>query len=291
MKTTFLLTYIFTLISFSSSAFSWFGLFPDEEKDEKEPKRLHILLEKANSIIEEAEDKALEGDADNAIKLYREAIAELERVESENPERAASPEFAPLRNRKATCLGSIETIRFEQIDKNIRSVAVTDTTKLQERWNKKHGVKQKEEKPVAKENTKPVSTAPRAEKKVLPPKPITNSVKDRLAWSLEAIKGKNFLAAEKELQSILKTDASNLQALLLLATAQIGLNSNFAARATLERTIRNHPRSYIAYYNLVSVILLINPKDINSAKQYYEMGRMVGGPKNEGIEKRLNARK
>ena len=83
----------------------------------------------------------------------------------------------------------------------------------------------------------------------------------------------------------------DLQTLLLRAAAQAGLGSNYAARSTLERAMRYHPKSYFPYYNLASLILKMDKNDINSARQYYELGRALGGPVNPDLEKTLKTKK
>lgn len=123
------------------AAAAWYWPFGYDEDGTNQPPRLHRLLEKANDYIELAEDESLNGNGDKAIENYKLALAELDRVEEENPDRAETTEFAPLRNRRAACTAAIDTIRFAQINENERAVAVSNTTELQKKWNKKHGIK------------------------------------------------------------------------------------------------------------------------------------------------------
>ena len=127
---------------------AWYWPFPSAEDNTNKPPRLHRLLEKANDFIELAEDESLKGDADKALDYYRQAHDELMRVQVENPDRAETPEFAPLRNKIATCKAAVDTIRFEQVNSNIRAVSVTDTTELQRKWNKRHGIVDPEDSPA-----------------------------------------------------------------------------------------------------------------------------------------------
>jgi hypothetical protein len=69
------------------------------------------------------------------------------------------------------------------------------------------------------------------------------------------------------------------------------MGSNYAARSTLERAMRYHPKSHFPYYNLASLILKMDKNDVKSARQYYELGRAVGGPVNPSLEKLLNIKK
>ena len=105
------------------------------------PPKLHVLMQTANDYIEEAQLQELNGDADKAIELYKKALEELDRIADENPERAETSEFAPLRNKMAVCEIQIDAIKLEQVKANERSVAVTDTTELQKKYDEKHGIK------------------------------------------------------------------------------------------------------------------------------------------------------
>ena len=123
---------------------SWYWPFGSNEDDPSKPLRLHRLLEEANNYIEVAEDEALKGNGDAALENYRLALSELDRVERENPDRAETAEFSPLRNKRAACVAAMDAIRFAQVDDNERAVSVTDTRELQKKWNKKHGIKEEE---------------------------------------------------------------------------------------------------------------------------------------------------
>ena len=147
MKTRLVLFALALLAVFAPARASWYWPFggSDDEDDPSKPVRLHRLLEKANDLIEQAEDKALEGDGEKALDTYREAIAEMKRIAAENPDRAETAEFAPLRNRIAACEAAMDSIRFAQFENNSRKVVLTDTTELQKKWNKRHGIEPTEE--------------------------------------------------------------------------------------------------------------------------------------------------
>ena len=124
---------------------AWYWPFGTDEDGTNAPPRLHRLLEPANDYIELAQDASLNGEAEKAIENYRLALGELDRVEAEHPDRAESSEFAPLRLRRAACTAAIDAIRFAQVNENVRPVSVTDTTELQKRWDKAHGIEDEEE--------------------------------------------------------------------------------------------------------------------------------------------------
>lgn len=246
---------------------SWYWPF-DHESDTNAPPRLHRLLEKANDYIELAEDQALEGEGDKAIELYRQALDELDRVERENPDRAEKPEFAPLRNKRATCAAAIDAIRFAQVEENERAVTVTDTRELQKKWRKKHGLANPQDNP---------------EKK---PSKARMTFEEKRQDALAEIRRGDFEAADLILSELLKERSSDLHTLLLRAVAQIGLEHHEEARRALERAMRAHPKSYLPYYNLAALTLKLG-EDVESAREYYEMGRQVGGPVNPALEKKF----
>ena len=320
----FLVFSLFSFLIFSAQA-SWYWPFGHDEDSTNAPPRLHRLLEKANDYIELAEDEALNGNADKAIENYKLALGELDRVEAENPDRAEKPEFAPLRNRRAVCTAAIDAIRFAQVNENERPVAVSDTTELQKKWNQKHGIKDpadeqahpKEEKPAeaAKkeevksetvvENKEPqADEAPKSAEKEAPVKakapveekkeevdePIPTDWDGRVRYAMKLIRARDYVAADVLLESLLKERPTDLNAQLLRAAAQTGVGSNYAARRTLEKAMRTNPRSYLPYYNLAQLTLVLG-EGAEVARQYYEMGRTVGGPVNLELEKKIKVAK
>ncbi len=294
----------------SANAWDWFGLAPYDEADTNRPPRLHRLLENANDLMEEAEEEAVNGEGDKAITLYKDALAELERVERENPDRAEKPEFAPLRNKKATCAAAIESIRFAQVNDNLRAITVSDSAALRKKYNKKHGIKDgtedEEEKPEAeksKEETKPKpETKPKSEEqptkqvakaevedespKAVEEAPKKNDWRTSLKEAHGLVKARQYEAADEILASLLEERPSDLNALLLRAAAQCGMGEMEAGRRTLEKANRSHPKSYLPYYNLAYVTLDLG-EGKSSAREYYTLGRTVGGPRDVRLEKRL----
>ena len=307
---------------------AWYWPFGTDEDGTNAPPRLHRLLEPANDYIELAQDASLDGDTAKALENYRLALDELDRVESEYPDRAASAEFAPLRLRRAACTAAIDAIRFAQVNENVRPVSVTDTTELQKRWNKAHGVGGDEEEPPAAEKAgkketekkegspegknseepaqeqakKSEASEPAAEKvaadaqeRVPPPahppeetKPaaLPKDWNGRIAQAMADLRAQDYAAADVLLESMLKERPKDLNALLLRAAAQAGTKSYYAAQRTLERAMRTHPRSYLPYYNLAN-LQLQQDGDIEAAREYYELGRTVGGPVNKALEGKL----
>ena len=304
---------------------AWYWPFGTDEDGTNAPPRLHRLLEPANDYIELAQDASLDGDTAKALENYRLALDELDRVESEYPDRAASAEFAPLRLRRAACTAAIDAIRFAQVNENVRPVSVTDTTELQKRWNKAHGVggdedeppaeskvekegkkepekkkepeeeknaeppEQAEEKkpePVAEEK-KPADAQERVPPAEKPPAVLPKDWNGRIAQAMADLRAQDYAAADVLLESMLKERPKDLNALLLRAAAQAGTRSYYAAQRTLERAMRAHPRSYLPYYNLANLLAQQEGGDLEAAREYYELGRTVGGPVNKALEARL----
>lgn len=287
---------------------AWYWPFDFDPDSTNKPPRLHRLLEKANEYIELAEDEALEGNGDKAIENYRLALRELDRVEEEHPDRAESPEFAPLRSKRATCSAAIDSIRFAQVNENERAVSVTNTRELERKWRKKHNKmtpediaaekKEAEEKKAAAEKKEAVDekNAPeeglrRLKADIAAKSPPTTSGNDaafqaRLREAYEHMQKGRFAAADNLLEDLEKERGTDLNVLLLRAASQSGVGSNNAARRTLERAMRAHPKSYKPYYNLAWIVLKLG-EDVTVAREYYDLGRAVGGPTDAALERKL----
>lgn len=271
----------------AANAWDWFGLAPYDESNTNRPPRLHRLLEKANDLIELAEDEALNGDGDKALSLYKEALGELDRVERENPERAEKAEFAPLRNKRATCKAAMESIRFAQINDNLRAVTVSDTSALRKKYNEKHGIKDKTEvRPVKKdqpvvEEFGDIVAISNAQKEA-----ENKEWRVRLKQAYTLVKNRDYAAADVLLLKLLEERPKDLEALLIMAAAQCGSGKVENARRTLEKANRAHPKSYVPYYNLAYVTLDLGEGG-SAAREYYNLGQTVGGPRDPRLEKRL----
>ena len=144
--------------------------------------------------------------------------------------------------------------------------------------------------PPPKEEAKP--TPPPEEKKPLSPPeekkpaPLPTDWAGRIAQAMSDLRAQDYAAADVLLESMLHERPKDLNALLLRAAAQAGTQSYYAAQRTLERAMRAHPRSYLPYYNLANLLIQQNG-DLEAAREYYELGRTVGGPVNKALETRL----
>ena len=291
---------------------AWYWPFGDDEDSPDRPPRLHRLLENANDLIEQAEDAALDGDVDKALDLYNSALTNLVDIADKNPDRAEKPEFAPLRNKIAATSAAIDSIRFAQVNQNVRAVAVTDTTELQKKYDeeqaKKKGVDKvvekkkddakKEEKKEEKTERKEVKAEPKSTAQPKPataqPKPTTTvqpkhieGFDERIQTAIKELQAKDYAAADLLLEDLEKERKGDLNVLILRAAAQNGMKYHLAARRTLEKAMRAHPKNYLPYYNLAYLMFKLEDEGVESAKQYYELGRALGGPRDERLESRF----
>ena len=130
----------------------------------------------------------------------------------------------------------------------------------------------------------PPSPPPKDEEKK--PAAIPTDWDGRFAQAMAYLRAQDYPAADVLLESMLKERPKDLNALLLRAAAQAGTKHYYAAQRTLERAMRAHPKSYLPYYNLAN-LLIQQGEDLETAKEYYELGRTVGGPVNKALEARL----
>ena len=167
----FVLSAVLACVVFPVQA-AWYWPFGEDEDSPDAKPRLHRLLENANNLIEQAEDAALDGNAEKALELYNSALTNLVDVAAKNPDRSEKPEFAPLRNKIAATSAAIDSIRFAQVNSNIRAVAVTDTTELQKKYDEEQAKKKGLKKPEAKKTEEKKPAGKREEKTEVPKKPV-----------------------------------------------------------------------------------------------------------------------
>ena len=297
---------IFAVSAAACAQAAWYWPFTSDEDNTNKPPRLHRLLEKANDFIELAEDETVKGDADKALDYYHQALDELARVQMENPDRAEKPEFAPLRNKIAACRAAVDTIRFEQVNSNIRAVSVTDTTELQRKWNKKHGIVDPDDEAAArkaaeKKEADAAKARAAAEKEAAEKKKDADSGSGgeketkggeeepwgrRLAAAAELLRAGDHEAADARLQKLAEEHPGDLNLLLLHSAALAAGGRLYAARKKLEQARSLHPSSYLPCYNLAYVALELG-EGRKAARSLYEQGRELGGPVNDDIESRL----
>lgn len=302
--------------AFAGADASWYWPFGDEEKDEKEKPRLSVLMEPASLLIDDASDLAMDGKVTEAIAKYREALAALDKVEAEHPDRVQSPEFATLRNKRAYVNAAMDSIILAQARQNAKSVAVSDTTELEKKFAEEKAAlerKKLEEKAALKrkksgkeasgEEKKPDSEKPAATKEKAagadakvdaaavdvaektPKKTPSVQPKNRREQAIRDIQAGDYDAAMLVIDEMLAEKPNGAAALNLRAICQVKQGLFKDAERTLDRAIRSNPRDFNAYYNMAYLVLQTKRDGgKNMARRYYETGRAFGGPVDERLK-------
>ena len=283
-----LLSFALVLVLCAEVEASWY--WPFSSDDENKPPRVSELMEPASVMIDEAYDLADEGKISEAVEKYRAALAELDRIEAENPDRVKEPEFNTLKNKRATVTAAIDSLLLSEAQDNARAIAVSDTTELQKKYDAKHNKVPKPEEtgdakpePESTDEATGETEAPDEQPEVieLPRKP-----KSKMAIALEDLAKRDFAAVELTIKEILEERPNDAAALNLKAAAEMAQGDAKAAEKTLDQAIMSNPRGYHAYYNMAR--LMAGMKGNRSgAKRYYEAGRSLGGPVDAKLEELL----
>ena len=257
---------------------AWYWPF---SSDDEKPPRVSELMEDASIMIDEAYDLAADGKTSEAVDKFREALAELGRIEAENPDRVMEPEFNTLKNKRATVTAAIDSLLLDEVQSNAKAISVTDTTELQKKYDAKMAAKRggaadvpREEVDEERPKTRPVEeSAPSA----------ADAPRSNLEKAMAALKAKDYDAVERAVSEMLSENAKDSVALNLLAAAEIAKGDVKSAEKTLDLAISANPGSYYAYYNMAR--LMVRAKgNKEAAKRYYETGRRYGGPKDAALE-------
>lgn len=317
---------LFFLLTFAcvlSVNASWYWPFGGEKQPK--PPRISELMEPASLIIDEAAEFAESGKVVEAVDAYKRALTELDRVEAENPERAQSPEFATLRNKRAYVNTAIDSLLHKQAQENAKAVAVTDTTELEKKYAKlleerkaaKAPVKDVKEEAAKAEvaevaeaiEKKTEETEAPAEQTAEVPaespaaapakgahadqiaallKADPKSRKARLMRALDDFRAKDYSAAKLTIRELLAEKPNDASALNLRAAIESEEGDDRAAEKTLDQAITSNPRSHYAYYNMAKLFLRTRGAEgKDSARRYYQTGRGFGGPVNAELEEAL----
>ena len=280
-----LLAFIFVFAAVFQSAAAWYWPFGSDEESKSAP-RISELMEPASLLIDEASDLAAEGKLQEAVEKYRKALAELDRIELENPDRADKPEFATLRNKRAYVNAAIDSMLMSQVKENAKAVAVSDTTELEKKL-----LQEKSAKESAKEQEKKTKVVAQAEKKPTPGKKAAVAAKkvkpksmSRSEQVIADIAAGEYEAAAIVIGEMLVEKPNGAAALNLKAALETAQGKYVEAEKTLDSAIMSNPRSYYAYYNMARLILQSRPDGKSSARRYYETGRAIGGPADAELE-------
>lgn len=268
---------------------SWYWPFGQSESERGREPRLSELMEPASVLIDEASDLAAEGKLDEAIEKYRQSLAELDRIERENPERVQKPEFATVRNKRAYVNAAIDSMLLSQVKANAKAVAVSDTTELEQRLAaERAGKTEKGGKAKASGKAKAAPSEPRAAAaKAAGPEPSlrpSSRPTTPREQAMSAIAADDYATAERIVGEMLAAKPNGALALNLKATIAARQGKFKEAEQTLDQAITSNPRDHSAYYNMAILVLQKNPDATQRARRYYETGRAYGGPKDEQIE-------
>lgn len=291
---------------------AWYWPFGSD--DDKKPPRMSELMEESSILIDEAFDLAAQGKVSEAVEKYKKAYVELERLEQEHPDRAATSEFSTVRNKKAYVSTSIDSLLLKQAAENSRAVAVTDTTEIEKKYEaelkaKAAGLpvvdeddedeKTEKKEPKAKvskdekissadtngSNKVKISTVRRQKiAQAVAKNPANRKAKVMLV--VEDLKNKDYNAAELTIKDLLNEKPNDMTALNLKAALEAAKGEYEKAKATLHQLIQSNPREYSGYYNLARLIIKFEGASGKAmARRYYETAReYYAGPKDEGLE-------
>ena len=264
---------------------SWYWPFGSEDGDEPDVPRISELMEPASLLIDEASDLAAEGKTSESVEKYRAALAELDRIEQENPERAKTSEFATLRNKRAYVNAAIDSMLLGQVKSNARVVAVSDTTELEKKLAAERGGKKVKEKGEGEEK-KPsaVRLKPSPSPKPTPSPKTAAQSQTKREQAMDDIERGDYAAAELLINEMLAAKPNGAMALNLKAALEMKRGNLAAAEAALDQAVMSNPRNYSAYYNTAVLLLQKGEGNKSSAKRYYETGRAMGGPENPELE-------
>ncbi|MBO6166998.1 MAG: tetratricopeptide repeat protein [Kiritimatiellae bacterium] len=274
---------------------SWYWPFGGDEEAKKP--RVSELMEPATDLIDTAAEYAEDGNVDKAVETYAKALAELDRIEIENPDRAGKPEFATLRNKRAYVNSAIDSLLLAQARRNSASVAITDTTELEKEYEKiqeqKRAARSGRRQGALNDDTRFVdsglkdiregvgATNAAPQENAAP----SASRRERLAMALGCLRDGDYDSASAVVRELLAEKPNDAAALNLKANIEAAKGELRAAEKTLDGCITSNPKSYYAFYNLARVILQSRGESGKaSARRYYEAGRDLGGPADAALE-------
>lgn len=223
-------------------------VFSVSAKEKEKEAKVSELLKNANEMMAEAQAAYIDGESEQAIEQYRKALAEISRVEQENPRRVATSEFAPLRFRKALCETEIDRIMLESANASARTVAVTDTSGLEA---KRLGRKRNAETNAMQAATVKLGSKQMDGSPVVPPPeqapavmggdgPAGDILED-LEWAKDMLTVDRFDDVERVALKVLKQDPENREARFLMALARVQQGRQVDATVVLDDLLADNP--------------------------------------------------
>lgn len=236
---------------------AWYWPFGSDD-DEADPPRLSELMEKASELIDEATDLAADGKTNEAADKYNEALAELDRLEREYPERAATDEFATVRTKRSYVTVALDSMLIKDVVDNANAVALTDTTELERKVAELRASRKRARQEAIRSSETEGKPDPASADRDLPK--IENQLKEFVAAERAkkkevhkaAARSRSKRDAETRLQEMLKDEPDNRKARLALIGERLKKSEYSAALADIERLLEEDP-SDAAALNLKAV--------------------------------------
>jgi len=227
---------------------------------DKEKVKISVLLKDANEIMAEAQSTYVDGDSAKAIELYRKALAEIIRIEGQYPDRVTSPDFAPLRFRRALCETEVDRIMLDEVNSSARSVAVTDTRELEQKRRERgedsatNRLAKVSKKLSPKGGTGLPEEMVPLEAEIIPDSRKTDAatalekdpaakefnLAEELEWAKDMFSVEKYAEADKSLILVLRADPENFKARYLMALIRIRQNNLTDAGMVLEDLLADH---------------------------------------------------
>lgn len=289
--------------------------------------RLSEIMEDANAAIDNAADFAADGKTTEAIAEYRKALDELDKVERDNPERAATIEFASVRNKRAYVNAAIDSLLMAQARENAKAVAVTDTTELEKKFAERRGRQSGNDvsrgrPPVqagAQDGSQSQAGAQGQDMPKLEKQKDAFMEKER-ARQREVQRKAARAKTEEKIAELLQKDPSSGRARVMQAGLMMGDGDLAGAKRKLAEVLAETPDDTSALNmmavcaareggfseadDLLSRAIRANPRDYRAyynlanlvmqatgnkavALRYYEAGRKAGGPEDKELEASL----
>lgn len=260
---------------------SWYWPFGDSDDD---PPRLSELVRESSKLIGEASDLAADGKVTEAVEKYRAALAELDRVERENPELSEKVAGGTIKTKRAYIEAAIDSLLMSQVRENARPVAVSETSGLEQRLAEERQPKvEKTPAPTAAPAPAKTPNAPKTQRstKAASAKSAPLSPVDEIVRALDE---SDYELAELLIDAELKEKPNDATLLILRAAKESAEGDVRAAERSLDAAIQSNPRSHFAFYNMALLKLKTRTDDQDGARRYYETGRALGGPRDPEIE-------
>jgi tetratricopeptide (TPR) repeat protein len=251
-------------ITFLGAAFAVVALFAfmpgTALARDRDKVKVSELLEEVNQVMSEAQESYVDGDGDKAVSLYRRALAEIQKIEGQHPERVTSSDFAPLRFRRALCETEIDRILLEQVSIASRSVAVTDTRDLEKKRLERRQVASTNRLAKVSENLSARTDSGIIESRTIPAPEVAAAAgaADKrgadapaakldaaveLDWAADMLDAGKFEEAEKTLIKVMRAEPQNFKARYMMVLVRLRQGQFDDAEIVVEDLLADYGRN------------------------------------------------